>query len=100
MAGESGVTSMTTAAGILPPADEEGRVEVSDYLADPESGLVPRDTFTFKRYRAKLQLDYIGGFAAGGVSTDQYGTGVAGGATPYLNDKLRNHPGGLCIQSQ
>jgi Tol biopolymer transport system component len=99
MAGESGVTSMTTAAGILPPADEEGKVEVSDYLSDPESGLVPRDTFTFKRYRAKLQLDYIGGFAAGGVSTDQYGTGVAGGATAYFSDMLGNHVVGLGIQA-
>jgi len=99
IAGESGVTTLTTAAGILPPADEEGRVEVSDYLADPETGLVPRDTFTFKRYKPKLQLDYIGGFAAGGVSTDQFGTGVAGGATAYFSDMLGNHVVGLGIQA-
>jgi WD40 repeat protein/surface antigen Omp85-like protein len=97
--GESGVTSMTTAAGILPPADEIGKVEVSDYLADPEGGLVSKDTFTFRRYKPKLQLDYIGGFAAGGVSTSQFGTGVAGGATAYFSDMLGNHIVGIGIQA-
>lgn len=99
IAGESGVTTLTTAAGILPPADEQGRVLVSDYLSDPESGLVPKDTFTFRRYKPKLQLDYIGGFAAGGVTTDRFGTAVAGGATAYFSDMLGNHVVGLGIQA-
>jgi WD40 repeat protein/basic secretory peptidase family protein len=99
VAGESGQTTLTSAAGILPPADEEGRVRVSDYLSDPESGLVPKDTFTFQRYKAKLQLDYIGGFAAGGVTTSNFGTGVAGGATAYFSDMLGNHVLGLGIQA-
>jgi hypothetical protein len=56
-------------------------VLVSDYLADPEGGLVSEQDFSLRRYRPKLQLDYIGGFAAG-VAGEQVRHRYRGGPPP------------------
>jgi len=85
-------------AGLLPPAEDSGRVLVSDYLADPEGGLPPEETFPVHKYNPKLQLDYIGGYAAG-VAVDRFGANVGGGATAYFSDMLNNHVVGVGIQA-
>jgi Tol biopolymer transport system component len=86
-------------AGRLPPPEDQGRVLVSDYLADPEGGLPNEDDFTVSDYKPKLQLDYIGGYAAGGVAVDRFGSAVGGEATAYFSDMLGNHTVGVGVSA-
>jgi hypothetical protein len=88
-----------TIAGLLPPAEDQGRVLVSDYLSDPEGGLPDTSEFLRKDYKPKLQLDYIGGYAAGGVGVDRFGSAVGGEATAYFSDMLGNHLVGVGLSA-
>jgi hypothetical protein len=92
-------TSGQSPAGKLPPAEDQGRVLVSDYLSDPEGGLPEADSFTVSQYHPKLQLDYVGAFSVGGVVVDRFGTAIGGGATAYFSDMLGNHTVGVGLQA-
>jgi hypothetical protein len=91
-------TSGQAPAGKLPPAEDQGRVLVSDYLSDPAGGLPREDSFTVSKYHPKLQLDYVGAFS-GGVSVDRFGTAIGGGATAYFSDMLANRTVGVGLQA-
>lgn len=85
--------------GILPPVLDQGEAEVSDYLADPESGLTSADSFSVHRYHPKLTLDYVGGYAGGAIGTNRYDTGVGGEAVAYFSDMLGNHTVGVGLSA-
>jgi Tol biopolymer transport system component len=75
-------------AATLPPFSPVGPVIVSSNLAMPQRfGYVPDSQLEELPYRPKFKLDYIGNTGVG-VSTSQFGTGVAGGVAGIFSDIL------------
>jgi Tol biopolymer transport system component len=88
---------------MLPPTEPDRFSRVASYLADPQTGLLPPNTFTLpadaKPYDASLSLDYVGQPSLG-VGTDNFGNYIGGGASAYFSDMLGNRVLGVAIQAQ
>ena len=87
---------------MLPPLNPDRFSRVADYLADPQTGLVPADVFDLADadvYAPALALDYVGQPSVG-VSTDRFGNNVAGGMAAYFSDMLGNKLLGVAVQAQ
>ena len=80
-------------AAVLPPVDVAGAPSVVErYLADPDTGLPPRDVSRpTRRYEPKIGLTALAPAAAGVVSLSGRGTGLAGAVSAYFNDPLNRH---------
>lgn len=64
---------------------------VSDYLRSPRPKFPPKNNFKTTDYDPKLTLDYLGGGGGIGISTSQFGGGVAGGINARFSDILNQH---------
>ncbi|MBI70918.1 MAG: peptidase S9 [Gemmatimonadetes bacterium] len=89
---------------LLPPNRHEGLQGtnlIKNYLSDPFTGLVPKDTYPVESavdYNSSLQLDYVGQPSIG-VGTDRYGNYAAGGASVFLSDMLGNRSLGAMLMA-
>ncbi|MGQ0643546.1 MAG: BamA/TamA family outer membrane protein [Gemmatimonadaceae bacterium] len=87
-------------AGVLPPAEALGKSSVEAYLADATTGLPPASTrYAVRPYRSSLSLDYLGAPFVG-VSTSQFGTGLAGAVAAYFGDMLGDKTVGAAVTAQ
>jgi hypothetical protein len=75
-------------AGVLPPGDTPGRATVTNYLADPTSGLPSGEDFTIAPYHSVFSLDAVGQPSVGVSAGGPFGTGVAGGVSFLFGDQL------------
>ncbi|MGD8921976.1 MAG: peptidase S9 [Candidatus Zixiibacteriota bacterium] len=78
--------------GFLPYANEE--TSVTEYLRQPEAGLVSGKSFKIKKYNPSLSLDYIGHTGIG-LAVDRFGTSLGGGVAFLFSDMLGNRVLGL-----
>ncbi|MBI4478269.1 MAG: PD40 domain-containing protein [Acidobacteria bacterium] len=85
-------------AGMLPPVDRR-QSAVSVALADPQTGLPPRDTATVQDYKPRLELVMAGQpqIIAG---ADRFGSFIGGGLSLLFSDTLGNHMLGTVFQVQ
>lgn len=81
--------SVIFAAAILPPARKVSVNIVAANLNQPEQfEPVPEDSIKQVPYKPNFKLDYISSTAGVGVSTGQFGTGLAGGVNMLFGDIL------------
>ena len=86
----SPITSSATGwnAAMLPPQERESLV--AELLADAETGLPPKVSFSSEDYRARLSLDYVAQpFIVAGA--DPFGTYLGGGTALVFGDMLGDH---------
>ena len=85
-------------AGFLPPAAARGTSIISQYLADPVTGLPQDGAFKVSPYRSSLALAAIGqpSIGVGGGST---GTYVGGSTSFYFTDMLGNRNLGVAVNA-
>ena len=85
-------------AGFLPPADARSTSIISQYLADPATGLPQGGDFRISPYRSSLALAAIGqpSIGVGGGST---GTYVGGSTSFYFTDMLGNRNLGVAVNA-
>lgn len=76
-------------SGHLPPTGA-GNSLMRSYFSDPLTDLPKKSSFTLTDYTPKLSLDYVGGGAGLGVSS-QFGVGASGGVTLRFSDMLNQH---------
>jgi len=74
----------------LPPGGNSGNRLMRSFLTDPLTDLPEASSFSLTDYTPKLTLDYVGGGAGVGVSS-QFGVGAAGGVTLRFTDMLNQH---------
>ena len=89
-------------ARALPPMSADSYSRVSNYLADPETGLTMPGTYSTndaKAYEPSLSLDFVGQPTLG-VGADQFGGYIGGGASAYFSDMLGNQTLGVALQAQ
>lgn len=97
---ETGPEAPVVAAAILPPVEAFGTGLVAEYLADPNTGLVPITTqFARQDYRPKLMLDFLGQ-PSFGVGATRFGPALSGGVSAYFSDMLGDHQLGAAVQAQ
>jgi len=88
---------------MLPPTQPDRFSRVASYLADPQTGLLPPDTYKLpadaKPYDASLSLDYVGQPSLG-LGTDNFGNYIGGGVSAYFSDMLGNRVLGVAVQAQ
>jgi hypothetical protein len=77
-------------AAVLPPVEAFGSGLVSDYLADPVTGLPQQRQFAISDYNASLSLEYIAPPTVGVGVSDFGGAGIAGGIGFLFGDMLGN----------
>ena len=85
-------------AGILPPPAQAVQGQVARSLHDYTTGLPSGENFVLGPYRPNFQLDYIGGQAAVGVSTNRYNTLTGGGVNFLFSDMLGDKVLGVAAQ--
>jgi len=86
----------------LPPANPDRFSRIATYLADPETGWLPSDTWTeedSEPYESKMSLDFVGQPSLG-VGTDNFGNYIGGGASAFFSDMLGDHVLGVAVQAQ
>ncbi len=84
-------TSLATYGGFLPPVLWHRDRQVDSLLHDPASGLPLSSDYQVSPYRPRFQLDYIGGQANIGISTNRYQNIVGGGISLLFSDMLSQH---------
>ena len=90
----------TADAAQLPPIKNNEEKIVSTYISNPKA-VVPADsTYKLTDYHPKLSLDYIGGGAGVGISTNQFGSGVAGGINMSFSDMLNHYVLNATVRAQ
>ena len=77
-------------AAVLPPVEAFGSGLVSDYLADPATGLPANRQFATRDYDGGLSLEYIAPPTVGVGVSDFGGAGIAGGIGFLFGDMLGN----------
>ena len=85
----------------LPPANPDRFSRIATYLADPETGLLPSNTWTDEdreEYKSELSLDFVGQPSIG-VGTDNFGNYIGGGASAFFSDMLGDHVLGVSAQA-
>jgi Tol biopolymer transport system component len=85
----------------LPPANPDRFSRIATYLADPETGLLPSNTWTDEdreEYKSELTLDFVGQPSIG-VGTDNFGNYIGGGASAFFSDMLGDHVLGISAQA-
>ena len=83
-------TPQIARAAVLPPVEAFGSGLVSDYLADPVTGLPTQRQFAIRDYDSKLSLEYIAPPTVGVGVSDFGGAGIAGGIGFLFGDMLGN----------
>ena len=77
-------------AAVLPPVEAFGSGLVSDYLADPTTGLPANRQFAVRDYDGGISLEYIAPPTVGVGVSDFGGAGIAGGIGFLFGDMLGN----------
>ncbi len=84
-------SSLATYGGFLPPVLWHKDRLVDSLLHDPASGLPLASDYKTSPYRPHFQLDYIGGQANIGISTNRYQNVAGGGLSLLMSDMLGQH---------
>ncbi len=85
----------------LPPMNPKVPSRVTQYLADPETGLETPGTYRVadaKAFDSQLELDFIGQPSLG-VGADQFGTYIGGSASAFFSDMLGDRQLGLALSA-
>ena len=91
-------TDTVSLAGMLPPNVPGGGL-ITRRIADPVTGLPPRESYPSSAYHPSLSIDYIGSPGVGiGVASGPYGgIQAGGGVAAFFSDLLGNNVVGAQI---
>jgi hypothetical protein len=92
-------TPQIARAAVLPPIEASGSGMVSDYLADPVTGLPPQRQFATRDYNSRLSLEYIAPPTVGVGVSDFGGAGIAGGIGFLFGDMMGDRQVQAVIQA-